>query len=106
MSFLGVMPDISQCSSCSKKWTETDIITIDQGGHLWCENCLCEPTKHAQIQFRIVKLVNYIGRNNLQTIEKIALTTTEETALKTLTNLFLRNYINGEIVSERILAQF
>lgn len=106
MELLGVMPNIAKCSSCSRRWIETDVVMLDAGGHLWCGECLSEPAKYEQIPFRIVKLVNYIARNNFKNIEKIALTPHEETALKTLSNVFLHNYISTEIVSERILSQF
>lgn len=105
MQLLGILPDISRCSHCSKKWEKISHICIDEDGNLYCKNCQREGGSKESISFNIMKLIHFLTKAEFQGIEKIRLLGEEKKLLQKITNVFLQKYINREIFSEKILTQ-
>lgn len=105
LQLLGAMPDMTRCSFCQKKWTASSEILLDSEGHFTCAKCSIHGKEHFRAPFPIIKLLNFLGGEDLKQIEKITLREEEKNTLKKISSLFLQHYLNSQICSERILAQ-
>ena len=98
----GVIPTIQTCSKCEKKWTNTDKITITQEGQILCNNCNQNTHQLYTLNFNIIKLINYILKENIEKITNINITNQHLTELKNFTNTYIKKYIQKELKSEKI----
>lgn len=101
---LGLLPQISSCSLCHKKWADEEVVLIDQYGHITCNTCRLSSESYRTIPFNIMKLINYIGLAEFCAIESICLKADEEQILKRFGDYFLNQFTNKELVSEKMLS--
>ncbi len=104
LNLLGVMPDISCCSLCEKKWQLKQTIFLSNDGDLSCISCHKEPKKYQEISFNIMKLIHFLMHKDFKETANIKLTLQEEEDLKHISNAFLQRHINSELQTERIMA--
>lgn len=102
---LGVLPDFAHCTICQKKWQETDHIALQEGGQITCYDCSTTQKQVSVVPFTIAKLGYHLHQQTYETIEKFALTVTEENHLKKLTDFFLHHFLEREIDTHQILLQ-
>ena len=100
LNILGVLPDISVCSFCHKRWQQEDKIIVDGDGHISCGICNKARSNPQEISFNIMKLINFLCQNQTA---KIKLDHSQKSTLKQIVNLFLLNYLGKEIATEKIL---
>lgn len=99
----GSWPDLNHCFYCQHPWTERDGIVCDQEGHLTCANCLSLPnTLLENIGFPTVKLAKYLSQNDPSKI-KLRLNAEQLFQLKKFTGIYVQNYLQRELKSEKIL---
>ncbi len=98
----GSWPNLSQCTYCHKTWQSTDLIACDQQGHLSCEDCLPLANHNLEkLPFNILKLAKFLAeRGTSQT--KIIIDANQLFQLKKLVGLFMQNYLQQELKSERL----
>lgn len=97
----GALPDISHCNACENRWKETDHIQMNSEGYLFCQNCATENI--IVVSFKTMKLLHYISHQASRDITKIRLTEKEAQSLKSVTDIFLHNYLATELKSEKII---
>lgn len=116
LNLLGLMPDVTRCSFCSKKWQNESIILLDNDLHLTCQNCRNDhskdpkmpqitPKAYKEISFGIIKLLNFLKSAELTVSQRITLRGNEAKLLETLTNTFLQQHLNHELKTEAVLAR-
>lgn len=101
----GSLPEISECGECRHKWTNDDTIFMDTDGHLTCRQCSPFTGLKEEINFNIIKLLNYITTASYPQIQKINLSVNERQKLKKISDRLLHSYINLELKSEKIAGQ-
>ena len=106
MQNLGVLPDITVCSVCEKRWDQHDLISLSEDNHLICHRCQPQfSLPHKQrIDFKIIKLINFLLENDVLK-SKLILNKEDTEKLTFFTNIFLYNYVNKEIYSQKIIDQ-
>lgn len=105
LQMLGVMPDISRCSHCQRRWNHAEKILLGEAdSHFSCLDCAKPNQENSSIDFNIIKLINFLCLKGLTDIIKISLSPQEEIKLKQISHKFLQHYIDREIVSEKIIA--
>ena len=106
MQILGILPEVERCSFCHRKWDQDKEIFLDGGGQFSCMNCKPSHKITQTTPFNIIKLINFICRNDYREIIKIRLPPKEGTLLKKISSAFLCRYLDHEILSEKILGRF
>ncbi len=102
---LGVLPEISRCSSCSHRWQEKDDILIDEDSHITCKDCRREKTCYRIIPYNIMKLINHLATTELHQLAGLKLNNDEAKTLKRFSDLFLGHFTGKEMVSEKIMFE-
>lgn len=97
----GALPDISHCNTCENRWKEDDSIHMNSEGYLFCETCT--PENINTISFKTMKLLHYLTQQTSKNITNIHLTEKEAKSLKSVTDIFLHNYLATELKSEKII---
>jgi DNA repair protein RecO (recombination protein O) len=105
LKLLGILPDFSQCSFCGEKVINTKKAFIDNEGHFACIDCKIDNAQYDELAFNVIKLINFLSKNNLPENLKLRLNASEKQALKKTSDILLHNYINREIVSEKIITR-
>ncbi len=101
----GSWPDISQCFHCQNSWNTEKQIHCDSSGHLICHACHYHTAhQHQNISFPVIKLAKYISEHTLGQLQP-RLSAEQLFQLKTITGIFLKNYLQQELRSENILLQ-
>ncbi len=99
----GALPEISACTGCHQRWETGKRMYLGDDQHLFCEKCREEfPAVYREIEFKIIKLMAFLLKKDSEHL-KIILTKNEEEKLKNFTDLFLRQYINREIFSDKLI---
>ncbi len=101
----GSLPEISECGECRRKWTCEDAVFMDREGHITCADCVNPSGTKEEIDFNMIKLLNFIASSDYEKIKKISLTSKEQTVLKKISDHLLHSYINLELQSEKIALQ-
>lgn len=103
MHMLGVLPEITHCSFCHQRWQIETEIWLDKEGHMACKECKknTSPAPLA-IELKFIKLINFLLQEGVEKTH-VVLTKNEEKQLKTISHLFLNNYLSQEIFGEKIL---
>jgi len=98
----GSWPDLARCHYCLETWTETSLIACDQLGHLSCESCLhLSGIRRESYPYKIIKLAKYLSEEGHAKM-KIVITKQQLFQLKKLVSLFMQNYLQQELKSEKI----
>lgn len=98
----GSWPDVAYCFYCQNRWTPEDQIACDQQGHLTCSTCLTLPTTLLEsVNFSIIKLAKHLSQHHSTQI-KLRLSAEELFQLKKLTGIFVQNYLQQGLKSEKI----
>lgn len=98
----GSWPDLSRCHYCQIIWKPESLIGCDRNGHLTCEGCVPLATSILdKIPFNIVKLAKFLCDQGPDKL-KIVITPQELFQLKKLVNLFLHNYLQLELKSDKV----
>ena len=103
----GSIPVISECAHCSKKWQDNAKIILDGENHFCCKEC---QHKHytkfpCELDFNIMKLINYIYHKNYDQLSKIIISSDHIKKLRQISDIFLHQYTQKEITSERITME-
>lgn len=108
LQIAGSLPLISECAHCHQKWQPQSNIFIDADNHFCCEICNLGSSaskSSMQINFDIMKLLNFIAKTDNQTnLDKIRPTNAHLESLKIITDRYLHEYTQKEVVSEKIAA--
>lgn len=103
LKLAGSWPEISVCNRCQTRWNQTNDISCDKHGNLFCENCkTSEDCEHHSINFNTLKLANYLSKEN-QKHCNILLSKKDLFNLKRFTAIFMGNYLHQELKSENII---
>lgn len=102
LNALGVLPQISHCGFCRRRWQESDTVLIDNEGRITCGLCRIASESYRKIPFNLMKLINYAGTANFRDIESVAIKNDELQLLKKFADIFLNNFSEREIISEKI----
>jgi DNA repair protein RecO (recombination protein O) len=100
---LGILPEVENCAVCGKRWQTEETVLIGSDGHITCQECRLPNYNYRIIPFNIIKLINFIGLSSFNDIESITLKSEEHNTLKRFGDLFLKNFIGREIISEKIM---
>jgi DNA repair protein RecO (recombination protein O) len=93
LSYIGCMPELKHCVSCGNE-VQLVAFSIEEGG-IVCENCLKKLKSNMKesliynVDFGIIKVMNYILCNPLKSFENLALNDETQKMLKVI----IRNYI-------------
>ncbi len=103
LQILGTLPEIAYCFYSGKRWSNDEKIWIDHEGHLCSADSLARSKgPHEHIPFSIMKLINFITAGN-EVDHNIKIKPQDLLSLKTVTDIFLRNYLHQEIKTEQLL---
>lgn len=103
LNLQGILPEIAYCFYCTEKWHDNQNASLDQLGHLSCQNCVhLSEHKLMPVNFRIIKLIHFLSHTR-QTDLNLKVTTEEVFQLRQVSNLFLQNFIHQEVKTERLL---
>lgn len=102
---LGILPEISRCSKCNKRWQSNQQIWLDDGIQFKCFGCLNNRNQSLNVPFNIIKLINFLKNSQSDNEILIKIGKREMDQLKTINNIFLQNYLNQEIKTEKILQK-
>lgn len=100
---IGSLPNVANCSVCSKRWSESAEIILDHEGHITCNDCKHLNHLHYKIDFRTIKLINYVLINDYPIIEKVHPEHYDLVNLKAFADTFLKHFSDRETVSENLL---
>ncbi len=71
---VGILPDITSCFGCNKRWTTENRIWIDEQGHLLCQICKLKSVNFSyEIDFETIKLAHYIRTQPTEINQRISL---------------------------------
>lgn len=102
LTIAGALPNVSRCGNCDIRWQPGSMIQMDQEGHIFCQSCA--PERSMLIPFNTMKLIHFLKDAPFHQVQKIKSTPKEESSLKTLTDIFLQNYIITELRTEKIMT--
>lgn len=101
---MGALPDITVCTECDKRWDNEKEIYLNDDHHLLCKHCKKNPQMtYREIDFNTIKLINFLLKGKTETIN-IVLSKNEKERLQKFTDIFLYDYTNKEIFSNRIIS--
>lgn len=106
LQFLGLLPTISSCSHCLKRWNGVDEIWLQNDGQLSCGSCQQaqpQPPRGQKINFEIIKLMAFLTSSTASK-RTITMSKTQWQEFKKISNSLMTNHLHGEIHSERIMA--
>lgn len=104
LKIAGALPDISTCSNCNHRWINNETIVISNDGQIHCKKCYAKNQSSIEIQYNIMKLINYLS--NSEKIIQITITKPQKIVLNKICNIFLENYLSNTLNSEKIATQF
>lgn len=103
LNLQGILPEIAYCFYCTEKWQNNQNASLDQLGHLSCQNCVhLSEHKFQPVNFRIIKLIHFLS-NTRQTDLNIKVSLEEVFQLRQISNIFLQNLLHQEVKTERLL---
>lgn len=103
LEFLGIFPNLSECSKCQKKWTDEEDFYLDHNQHLHCKICKKSPFGYQKIAPRIIQLIHSLKNEDLEKINNFQFNTEEKKILYHLSNHFVQTYLQQELKTERVL---
>ncbi|MFA5829681.1 MAG: DNA repair protein RecO [Candidatus Gracilibacteria bacterium] len=106
LNFMGVLPDIKNCSFCHKPWLQTNgqpNVWLNQDGHLSCDECSHKLIKPSKIDFSVIKLIAHLTFQD-KPQKNIRMDSLQKNRLQQISNQFLNNYLDQEMRSPKVIA--
>ena len=103
MALLGVLPEVTRCSLCHTQWQRETTVWLHKEGYMSCQNCKQELRGETfAIEFKFIKLLHFLLHQDIGK-KRLILSPIEQNQLTNISHLFLSNYLNQEIIGEKLL---
>lgn len=106
LKILGVMPELSECVSCSRDVSDSPFFSVTSGGTI-CREC-AEKEKRIggsliyEPGFDIVEVLNYYQKMPLSHFKRVSLKPEIEKELKTIISEYIKHYLSSDVLDNNI----